>query len=165
MNLHTHHIGMGDWHWNPEGEIETIAINNGCTNVHVSAIQLARWGHLFLNHGNWNGKQLISKDWVKIATTVVTSDIPVAETDRKNTVGSGCYGFNWWVNGIKSDGHCKMPGAPANMYFLQVLITTTVLLSRNGIWLWSEWERTANHLMLTPCGERSLKKLSEAIVQ
>ncbi len=111
-------IGMGEWVWYPEKEINGVHINNGCTNVHVNARQLARWGWLFLNKGNWNGKQLISEAWVEKATSVrVPNTIPVADTDRKGTVGPGCYGFNWWVNGVKADGRYKLPGAPPDCYF------------------------------------------------
>jgi len=114
----TNPIGLGQWFWYPEGELNGIPINNGCTNVHINAKQLARWGWLFLNKGNWNGQQLISEKWVKMATTVqVPNTIPVADTDRKNIVGSGCYGFNWWINGIKPDGRRVMPGAPAEIFW------------------------------------------------
>jgi len=111
-------IGMGDWSWGPEQELNGIPINNGCTSVHVTPKQLARWGWLFLNEGNWKGRQLISAEWVKMATGVqVPSSIPVADTDRKETVGPGCYGFNWWVNGKRADGTWKLPGAPPGCYF------------------------------------------------
>jgi len=114
----TNKIGMGEWKWHPEKDLNGIPINNGCTNVIVNAKQLARWGWLFLNEGNWAGEQLISKEWVKQATFVqVPNTIPVADTDRKSTVGPGCYGFNWWVNGLKADGSMKFPGAPEGCYF------------------------------------------------
>ena len=111
-------IGMGEWQWYPEKELNGIPINNGCTNVFVNARQLARWGWLFLNNGFWDGEQLISKEWVEMATSVqVPNTVPVADTDRKNTVGPGCYGFNWWVNGRTADGKLKLPGAPEDCYF------------------------------------------------
>ncbi|MBN1999253.1 serine hydrolase [candidate division KSB1 bacterium] len=111
-------IGMGDWEWYPEKDLKGIPINNGCTNVHVNAKQLARWGWLFLNKGNWKGRKLISKKWVEMAASVqVPTTIPVADTDRKDIVGPGCYGFNWWINGIKADGRYKLPGAPPGCYF------------------------------------------------
>lgn len=114
----TDKIGMGEWQWYPEQQVHGIPINNGCTNVTLNAKQLARWGWLFLNKGNWNGEQLISSEWVKIATSVqVPASLPVACTDRKNTVGPGCYGFNWWVNGRLADGTLKLPGAPEGCYF------------------------------------------------
>ena len=111
-------IGMGDWQWFPEKDLNGIPIHNGCTNVHVNAKQLARWGWLFLNNGNWQGQQLISKKWVEMATSVqVPNTVPVGDTDRASIVGPGCYGFNWWVNGRKADGSLKLPGAPEDCYF------------------------------------------------
>jgi len=111
-------IGMGEWQWHPEGELNGIPINNGCTNVHVNARQLARWGWLFLNRGNWNGEQLVSEQWVDMATTVqVPFLIPVASTDRDNIRGSGCYGFNWWINGRDFKGELKLEAAPEGIFW------------------------------------------------
>lgn len=114
----TDKIGMGDWSWYPEKDLNGIPINNGCTNVFLNAKQFARWGWLFLNEGSWEGQQIISKSWVKMATSVqVPVSLPMGETDRKETIGPGCYGFNWWVNGTLSDGTMKLPGAPEGVYF------------------------------------------------
>lgn len=111
-------IGMGEWTWYPEKDLNGIPINNGCTNVFINAKQFARWGWLFLNEGNWDGQQLISKEWVKMASSVqVPVSLPMGDTDRRETVGPGCYGFNWWVNGRKADGKMKFPGAPEGVYF------------------------------------------------
>ena len=47
---------------------------------------MAKFGYLFLNEGNWDGKQLISKEWVKQSTkTWVT----LSPTDG--------YGYQWWT--------------------------------------------------------------------
>lgn len=110
----TSKIDFGDWAWYNEGEIDEISINNGCTNVMVNASQLARFGHLYLNKGNWNGAQLLPESWVELATAVqVPESIPVADTDRKSAKGSGAYGFNWWING----GLSPMPDAPPKTYY------------------------------------------------
>lgn len=114
----TDHIGMGSWQWLPEKEVKGITINNGCTNVYINAKQFARWGWLFLNKGHWDGTQLLSKDWISQATSVqVEASLPTGDTDRKETVGSGCYGFNWWINGRKANGQLKLPGAPEGCFF------------------------------------------------
>lgn len=114
----TEKIGMGDWTWYPEKDLDGIPINNGCTNVIISAKQFARWGWLFLNKGAWDGQQLISEAWVNMATSVqVPPSLPMGDTDRKNTIGPGYYGFNWWVNGRSEDGKLKLPGAPEGVYF------------------------------------------------
>jgi len=107
-----------EWHWGTEKSLGDIPINNGCTGVIINAKNLARWGWLFANEGQWKGQQILSADWVKKATSVqVPASLPLGETDRKNLVGSGCYGFNWWINGEMVDGNMKLPGAPEDCYF------------------------------------------------
>jgi CubicO group peptidase (beta-lactamase class C family) len=107
-------IGMGEIIWGTEGEVNGIAINNGCTGIELNALQLARFGWLFLNEGNWNGEQLISREWVREATSVQVPDtLLTADTDRKSTDGSGAYGYNWWING----GNAAMPDSPEGLYY------------------------------------------------
>lgn len=110
-------IGLGSYDWGTEQEVNGIAINNGCTGVMINAEQLARFGHFYLNKGNWNGQQLLSKDWIEKATqNQVFTDI-IADTDRDNVDGRGCYGYNWWVNDIMPDGKFHMPDAPKSLYY------------------------------------------------
>ncbi len=60
-----------------------------------STRDMARIGYLMLRAGNWNGKQVISKDWAKRIVSVVT---PLEEMNpprlRNNEFG---YGYMWWV--------------------------------------------------------------------
>jgi CubicO group peptidase (beta-lactamase class C family) len=117
----TEPIGIGEWTWGQEGEINGIPIRNGCTNVHVSARQLARVGHLFLNKGNWNGQQVVPEEWATAATqTQVPASIPVADTDRKSADGSGSYGYNWWTNGMTAEGRF-MPDSPEGTAYMSGL--------------------------------------------
>ncbi|MHC4675616.1 MAG: hypothetical protein ACYTBZ_24275, partial [Planctomycetota bacterium] len=72
-------------------------------------------GHLFLNHGKWNGKQLISAAWINEATkSHVPASIPLAQNSGAD--GRGVYGYNWWTNGIQPNGKRKWPGAPPGTY-------------------------------------------------
>ena len=50
----------------------------------INTYDHARFGLLFLRNGNWNGKQLISEDWIKKAIT--SSD------------ANESYGYMWWLN-------------------------------------------------------------------
>ena len=52
--------------------------------IFISADDMARFGLLFLNDGNWNGNQLISKEWIEKATT------PSKPNNN--------YGYMWWLN-------------------------------------------------------------------
>ena len=114
-------IGLGAWSWGPEDSLGDIPIRNGCTNVHMSAQQLARVGHLYLNKGKWNDQSVISEKWATQATRPqVPTDLPVADTDRQSTEGSGVYGYNWWVNGM-TDGGRLMPDAPSGTAYMSGL--------------------------------------------
>ncbi len=104
-------IGINSWDWWYESEYQGIPLRNGCTGIVINALDFARVGHLFLNKGNWDGEQLISEKWVEEATiNQVPDGLPTANTDRNNVIGSGKYGYNWWV--LRKD-----QGAPVDAYY------------------------------------------------
>lgn len=111
-------IGLRGATWHPEGDWQSIPIRNGCTGLAMNALDLARFGHLFLNQGRWGGRQVVPANWVREATRPqVSVSTPVADTDRKATDGAGVYGFNWWCNGTRPDGTRWMPDTPPLAYF------------------------------------------------
>jgi CubicO group peptidase (beta-lactamase class C family) len=63
------------------------------------AIDYARFGHLFLNKGNWNGNQIISEDWAVKSTR---EDKTISRDHYPDWLGSGCkhnyYSYQWWGN-------------------------------------------------------------------
>ncbi|MHC4584106.1 MAG: serine hydrolase domain-containing protein [Planctomycetota bacterium] len=112
-------MGSGKWDWGDFGKVNGIVVNGGSGNgnkhMKISARQLARFGHLFLNKGKWKGKQLISNAWVYQATRAqVPASLPLEQLSGAD--GRGVYGYNWWVNSIKHDGKRKWPGAPSGTY-------------------------------------------------
>jgi CubicO group peptidase (beta-lactamase class C family) len=107
-------IGLQVTGWTTEGEIDGVPIRNGCTGLQLDALNLARFGHLFLNQGRWDQRPLLPAAWVRDATRAqVPGLIPVAPTDRRSADGRGVYGFNWWTNGLRPDGTRLLPDAPA----------------------------------------------------
>jgi CubicO group peptidase (beta-lactamase class C family) len=56
----------------------------------MTARDMAKFGVLYLNGGQWNGKQIIPADWVKESTSPQV----------------GNYGYLWWVheNGYSASG-------------------------------------------------------------
>lgn len=64
------------------------------------AIDYARFGRLFLHDGNWNGNQIISKDWV-LKSTRENKSIP-RDIYPDWLGGSKCnhtyYSYQWWGN-------------------------------------------------------------------
>ncbi len=94
----------------------TKKVPNWTGGIEISANDLARFGHLFLNRGRWNGRQLISAEWVDAATSVqVPASIPDA-LPKSNRKGSGVYGYHWWPNGTRPDGTRLWPDAPHGTY-------------------------------------------------
>ncbi|NCI48948.1 serine hydrolase [Sediminibacterium roseum] len=65
----------------------------------INAYDMARYGLLTLHRGNWNGKQLLSEQWIKQSLTSTTANTG--------------YGFmNWFLNYDKK----MLPDAPANAF-------------------------------------------------
>ena len=119
-------IGITAWDWEDYGTREGlngIILNNPAGTPYAKArggvvitpIQLARYGYLYLNRGNWNGRQLIDASWIDEATTnQVSNDIEyVGGLDRR-----GQFGFMWWTNGTDSRGRRPWLSAPSGSYTL-----------------------------------------------
>jgi CubicO group peptidase (beta-lactamase class C family) len=108
----------GDWDWGDWGTVDGLEVNGGAGNksrgIHISARQLARFGHLMLARGTWDGSPLLSSSWVDTATVArVQSDVPA---HSPGAAGPGVYGYNWWVNGIGPSQTRRWPDAPAQTY-------------------------------------------------
>jgi CubicO group peptidase (beta-lactamase class C family) len=71
--------------------------------IWVSTRDMARIGYLMLREGNWNGRPVISRDWARRITSVVTPVEEMNPIDRRN--GYFGYGYMWWVwDGPKAVG-------------------------------------------------------------
>ena len=57
------------------------------SGINARAIDFAKIGRLFLNNGNWNGKQIISEKWVNESTRPDTTTDPAP-----------FYQYMWWVD-------------------------------------------------------------------
>jgi len=67
--------------------------------IFINAYDMGRFGLLTMHHGNWNGKQLISEQWVKQALTPTTANTG--------------YGYmNWFLN----TGKKLLPSAAENVW-------------------------------------------------
>lgn len=84
-------IGMQDYVPEEDGRYVTGDESQHAAYPFVmSARDLARFGHLFLNDGVWNGEQVLPEGWVEESTSVHS----VLEEER---AGRGGYGYMWWV--------------------------------------------------------------------
>lgn len=81
----------------------------------MSAVDMARFGLLYLNEGKWKNKQVISKKWVK------ESVIPYStEMGMYGRSDFGGYGYLWWLDkAIKNEKMYSAAGAGG--HFISVL--------------------------------------------
>jgi len=81
-------VEAGEWGMDAEGH------NNGCGDLHFSARDAAKFGLLYLNEGEYEGKQVISEDWVHDSLQTYSEDAWDYKVGRNfNDIG---YGYQWW---------------------------------------------------------------------
>jgi CubicO group peptidase (beta-lactamase class C family) len=75
------------WHFKPDvSSAETFC------QVYLRPRDMAKFGLLYLNKGNWNGKQIISSAWVKESLS------------KHSTIQNVDYGYLWWIKYLDADG-------------------------------------------------------------
>jgi CubicO group peptidase (beta-lactamase class C family) len=88
-------LGITNYYWQkaPNGVVNTLG------GLWLRPRDMAKIGQLFLNGGRWNGKQIVSEEWVKEST--------------KQQVGAGQlpawfsadgYGYQWWLGSFQVRG-------------------------------------------------------------
>ncbi len=114
-------IPDGAWDWRAVGEVEGMAVTGGASGMQISARQMARFGHLYLNKGRWAGRRVLSENWVEQSTVPqVARHTPCFEgEDAWYNVLPGRYGYMWWTNGIGADGRRFWENAPDGTFFAQ----------------------------------------------
>lgn len=108
-------IGMAGWDWGVAGLIDGIELNNAPGNparpgIETTARDMARFGQLYLNRGNWNGQQLLPSWFVDEASKNQVPGVGQSAFLHQR------YGFYWWTNDVKPDGKRPWPSAPPKTY-------------------------------------------------
>lgn len=73
----------------PTWEVCPMGYNFGAGGIFLKISDLCKLGELYLNKGNWNGRQIVSEKWVKEAS------IKHIDTDSKGDWCRG-YGYQFW---------------------------------------------------------------------
>ncbi|HZG25555.1 MAG TPA: serine hydrolase [Chitinophagaceae bacterium] len=93
-----------DWEVSPQG------INTGGYGLRLKTEDMARFGQLYLQNGKWNGKQLLSPQWINEATTTKIDPMPIWVTPGTTKDSSDWrqgYGYQFWRcrnNAYRADG-------------------------------------------------------------
>ena len=68
-------------------------------HMYISTRDMAKIGQLMLNKGKWNGKQIVSKEWIEKITTTVTPTKTLNERVGRNESSpfQFSYGYMWWL--------------------------------------------------------------------
>ena len=80
-------IGHVGWHTFPPGR------EQGFSGLHARTEDVAKLGLLYLRQGQWEGTQLIPREWVAEATSAQVSNPDNAEPDWRQG-----YGFQFWMS-------------------------------------------------------------------
>jgi CubicO group peptidase (beta-lactamase class C family) len=70
------------WPADPQG------FNRGWGDLHLYARDAAKIGYLWLHGGKWDGKQIVSRDWVEQSSKLQIKTGPYWGDD---------YGYGWWI--------------------------------------------------------------------
>lgn len=93
-------LGFQDWHIKNQSRM-TYSSNSRYSpyHMHLSTRDMAKIGQLMLQEGKWNGKQLISKDWIKKTITAVTPKDTVNKRTNRDVSSpvQHSYGYMWWL--------------------------------------------------------------------
>ncbi|HXB33533.1 MAG TPA: serine hydrolase [Puia sp.] len=91
-----------DWETSPQD------VNTGGWGLRLKTEDMAKFGQLYLQGGNWKGKQILPQSWVKEATTMKIMqdpDAPQSKKDSSDWLQGYCYQM-WRCrhNGVRADG-------------------------------------------------------------
>ncbi|MEQ8206525.1 MAG: serine hydrolase, partial [Woeseia sp.] len=81
-------IGIDEFYWkiSPDDEADTEG------GLYLSAHDMARLGYLYLRDGLWDGKRVISEDWIRRS---ISPQVPDSSAGASaNPYG---YGYQWWI--------------------------------------------------------------------
>ena len=93
-------LGLQDWNIkNQSRKVNESKSRYSAYHMYFSTRDMAKIGQLMLNKGRWNGKQLISEDWInKITSTVTPVEVVNKRYGRKkDSKIQFSYGYMWWL--------------------------------------------------------------------
>ncbi|WP_431128999.1 serine hydrolase domain-containing protein [Flagellimonas flava] len=91
--------------------------------IFISAEDMARFGLVFQNQGKWKNEQLISQDWIKMAT--------------RPSVPNVNYGYMWWLN---KKGARHWEGVPEHVFYAAGFGGNFIVIDQeNGLLMVTRW--------------------------
>ena len=85
-------MGIKDFVWLADAQ----GVPFGNTGLELRPIDMAKFGYLYVNDGEWDGRQLIPREWMALST-VKHADT----TAKRNSAEDAGYGYLWWMNSFE----------------------------------------------------------------
>jgi len=105
-----------DWWSDAEGHTLTYCC------VDTTSRDFARFGLLYLNKGNWNGKQVVPARWV-------------ADSVKGSRVEPETYGYQWWLEDVDGVPHDLFQAEGHDGQFIYVVPSLNLVVVRNGTYV------------------------------
>jgi CubicO group peptidase (beta-lactamase class C family) len=80
-------LNFDESHWLKDNR----GVNNGWGDLYISTYDMAKIGSLILDNGKWDGKQVISKEWIE----KIKPQYKIQKTES--------YGYGWWLDSENPD--------------------------------------------------------------
>lgn len=82
-------LGIERYYW----PVDKQGVAHGGGGVWLLPRDMAKFGYLYLKNGIWEGKQIVSRNWIEISQ---------AKHIKRNDIPDYYYGYQWWVNNENS---------------------------------------------------------------
>jgi CubicO group peptidase (beta-lactamase class C family) len=107
-----------------EHQIEGIARREFGAGIHANVEALSRVGYLYLRNGRWKDQQILSEDFVRMATRPVEAVVNLPEwPGGTHGNASAHYGLLWWTN---ADG--ALATVPRDAYWAWGLYDSLIIV-------------------------------------
>jgi CubicO group peptidase (beta-lactamase class C family) len=102
------------------------------SGINARAIDFAKFGRLFLNHGRWEGKQIVSEGWVEQATQPEEKPSAYYHDDPFFVIQGHYYKYFWWGS-KRPAGKSDFYGVGNKGQYVYVCPQKNLVIVRNGI--------------------------------
>jgi CubicO group peptidase (beta-lactamase class C family) len=123
--------------WSLDSTADGFEKTNSAFNAR--AIDFARIGLVFLNQGYWNGRQILSQQWVLKSTTPDLSDQRPWEDDTAFQQAGGYYKYHWWGLNNPDGTYDYMANGKQGQYIYVSPSTNTVVVRLGGGTMYYPW--------------------------
>lgn len=153
-------LGFQDWDRSAQRKSGNLEISrNPAYHMWISTRDMARIGYLMLREGRWRDERIISPDWVRRITSVVTPLEEMNPVRRRD--GYFGYGYMWWVwDGPRAvgpfEGAYTARGAVGQWITVLPAVDLVIAHKTNSVYSrttsWGSWQRFMELLLEAKVG-------------